>query len=120
MAAVEMQPTARHVILCALAAGLHCSTPRANPVSDQVSALTEDQRRAVFARLFQREGEQCSSVSRAFYQGRAKDGSAFWSVACAGGKDWQVMIRDTPSGDMSILDCAVLKAVGGGRCFKKF
>lgn len=105
---------------CAAAVLLVAAAPRANPVSDQVSALSEDQRRAVFAKLFQREGERCPSVNRAFYQGRARDGSAFWSVACAGGKDWQVMIRDTPSGDMRILDCAVLKAVGGGRCFKKF
>ena len=92
----------------------------ANPINNQVVALSEENRQNIFARVMQREGERCPSVSKTFLQGQSSDGAAFWSIACTGGKDWQIMIKNTTTGDMKILECSVLKAVGGGLCFAKF
>lgn len=91
----------------------------ANPINDQVEALSDEKRQGIFARMMQREGERCPSVSRTFFQGQSSDGAAFWTISCDGGKDWQIMIKNSPQGDMKILECAALKLVGGGRCFTK-
>jgi len=93
---------------------------RANQINDQVVALTESQRQTILARIMEREGEKCPSINRTFFQGKSKDGAAFWSVSCTGGKDWQIMIKNTAQGDIKILDCRALKAVGGGTCFSVF
>jgi hypothetical protein len=93
---------------------------QANQINDQVTALSESQRQTIFSRMMQREGEKCQSVSRTLFQGTSMDGAAFWNVSCAGGKDWQIMIKNTAQGDIKMLDCATLKALGGGTCFSTF
>lgn len=55
-----------------------------------------------------------------FFQGQSTDGSAFWSIACSGGKDWQIMIKNSPQGDMKILECSAVKALGRVGCFTRF
>lgn len=119
----------RRFITLLVVAGLSAVAPTArvaaNPINDQIAALPEEQRRVIFARMLQREGERCHSVTRTFFQGSSSDGAAFWSIACSGGKDWQIMIKNTaPSdirfGDIRFLECSVLKAIGGGTCFTKF
>ena len=70
--------------------------------------------------MMQREGEKCPSVNRTYFQGISKDGAAFWSVSCTGGKDWQLMIKNTAQGDIKMLDCGTIKAIGGGTCFSAF
>jgi hypothetical protein len=92
----------------------------ANQIHDQVAALSEEQRQGVLGRMLVREGETCPSVSRTFYQGSSRDRAAFWSVSCNGGKDWQIMIKDDPRGDIKILDCATMKALKGPACFTRF
>lgn len=92
----------------------------ANPINEQVAALTEERRQVVFARMMQREGEHCPSVNRTFFQGTSSDGAAFWSIACAGGKDWRIMIKNSAQGDITLLECSVIKALNAGRCFTKF
>ena len=92
----------------------------ANPINDQVAALSEEKRQGLFARMMQREGERCTSINRTFFQGSSSDGSTFWSVACAGGKDWQIMIKNTAQADMKLLECSVIKALNAGQCFTKF
>ena len=95
------------------------SVHAANQIHDQVANLTEDRRQVLFSRMLQSSGENCSAVSRTFYQGSSRDGSAFWSVTCVGGVDWQVMIKNTARGDTRVLECSVLRAVGGGQCFTR-
>lgn len=96
------------------------SASAANQVADQVTNLTETRRQVLFSRMLQSSGEKCPAVSRTFYQGSSPDGSAFWSVSCVGGVDWQVMIKNTARGDTKVIECSVLRAVGGGRCFTRF
>jgi hypothetical protein len=108
-------PATAVVALC----GYLSSLPAlASGVNDQVLSLSETRRHEVFAKLISRSGERCSSVSRAFYQGSASDGAAFWSLSCRGGIEWQVMLK--PDGSTRLLECKVLKAVNGGTCFTKF
>lgn len=107
-------------VLGAMLALLVLTAARANPINQQIAALSEPQRQTIFSRMMQREGEKCQSVSRTFFQGTSKDGAAFWNVSCAGGKDWQIMIKNTAQGDIKMLDCAKLKTLGGGACFKPY
>jgi hypothetical protein len=107
-----------HALAAATSILLSCSSS-ASPISDQVAALTEEKRQTVFARLMKREGKPCPSVNKTFFQGVSKEGTAYWSIACTRGKDWQIVIKNTGEGEMATLDCAFLKAVGGDRCFTK-
>ncbi len=95
------------------------TTTVANPINDQITALTEAKRQTIFSRMMQRENEKCPSVSRTFFQGTSSDGAAFWSVSCLGGKDWQIMIKNTAQGDIKMLDCGVVKVLGS-TCFTPF
>jgi hypothetical protein len=49
--------------------------------------------------------------------GFGKD-KAFWSVRCADRREFAVQVN--PDGTSSVLDCATLKAMNAGTCFKKF
>ena len=91
-----------------------------NPIHDQTAALPEEKRQVVFARQMQRSGETCPSVTRTVFQGQAKDGSAFWSLCCAGGKDWQLSLPPSAAGQIRYLDCKMIKALKGAACFSKF
>lgn len=92
----------------------------ANPVHDQFSALTEEQRANILQRQMAREQLPCKAVTRTFFQGKAKDGSAFWSFSCRDGADWQIMFGGASGTDMRIANCKTIAAVSGGRCFTKF
>ena len=56
-----------------------------------------------------------------FYMGMAGSGFAkdkgFWSIRCQDHREFVVEVN--PDGTSSILECAVLKRVGGGECFKR-
>ena len=49
-----------------------------------------------------------------------KAGDVFWNVACRNGKAYSIMINNDTDGSTKILSCAVIKAVNGAECFKKF
>lgn len=87
-------------------ASLTTQTASADTVIDRIASLTEDKRRLLFARMLTSSGERCSSVSRTFFQGTSRDGAGFWSVACIGGHDWQVMVGNDSGGSTKIAECA--------------
>jgi hypothetical protein len=107
-----------HALAAATSILLSCNSS-ASPTSDLVAALSEEKRQILFAKLMKREGKRCPVVNKTFSQGKSKDGTAFWSISCTGGKDWQIVIKNASEGEMTTLDCAFLKAVGGDRCFTK-
>ena len=108
-------------MLLGLICGSSAHGAPSNEVGTQVAALPEEQRQVFFARVLQREGERCPTVTRTFLQGSATDGAMFWSVACGGGgEEWQVMIANTPGGAGKIIECSVLKLLNGPFCFTKF
>jgi hypothetical protein len=108
-----------HMLVAGAVAVLSISS-YANQINDQIAALSEENRQTIFARMMQREGERCQGVNKTFFQGQSSDGAAFWSIACGGGKEWQIMIKNTATGDLKLVECSVLRAVGGGLCFTKF
>lgn len=92
----------------------------ANPAHDQISAMSEQQRRSVLAAFLVKSGERCSSVTKTFYQGSDKKGNAFWNAACANGDSFVIQVNNDATGSTRILSCKVLEAVNGGTCFTKF
>ena len=88
-----------------------------NAAHDRLAALSNSDRNALLTKLM--ASEQCGSVTRNFYQGMG-NGEAFWNVACSNGSAYVIQIKPDATGSTSIMDCGVLKAVGGGECFKKF
>ena len=65
-------------------------------------------------------GEGCVGKT-AFYMGMAESGFAkdkgFWSIRCQDNRAFVVEVN--PDGTTIVLECAVLKRVGGGECFKR-
>lgn len=97
-----------------------CCAAQANELHNKISALTDEQRQAVFVRMMQREGEACGDVTRTFFQGRASGGAAFWSFSCRPGKDWQVVFAGSDGTQIKLLDCKTLARVGAPKCFERF
>lgn len=93
---------------------------RANPAHEQLSSMSEQQRQSALAAFLVKSGEQCSSVTKTFYQGSDKKGNAFWNAACTGGASFVIQVNNDATGSTRILSCKVLKAVNGGTCFTKF
>jgi len=104
------------VLLAALA---FSSSVHANPAHKHVSGLSDAERKAFFERFLKQSGENCN-VTRAFYQGSTKRGDAFWNVACKGKDGFSVMINNDARGSTKIMECRLMKTVGGTPCFKKF
>jgi hypothetical protein len=80
-------------------------------------------------------GDNCKGKT-AFYQGNLKSSASesdarpqagampgtendtFWSVRCTDGRSFEVEVH--PDGSGTVLECAVLKSMHAGECFKKF
>lgn len=62
-------------------------------------------------------GEGCSG-NRAFFMGISpEDQTADWSVGCRNGASYELGIKPDAKGTTSFIECAILKAVAGVRCF---
>lgn len=84
---------------------------------DKLAALSEKERNEKLSYAVQDEG---CRVTRSFFQGLDKSGNAFWNVACANRETRVIMIRNDAQGSTRVLECGVMKAMGGTECFKKF
>ena len=104
-------------LLCLLAIA---PAARANLASDALAGMSEQARNSALGALLRHSGESCVRVTRSFYQGATASGDAFWDVSCGGGMDFVVLVHNNPTGSTNILSCAMLKAVGGGTCWKHF
>ncbi len=96
------------------------SNKTGNVANDRLLALGEVQQAAMLGQVV---GEGCIGET-AFYDGIGKKGGArkkaFWSVRCTDGNSYMVEIDPDANGSTQVLECSVMKAVGGGECFKKF
>ena len=104
----------------AVALAVLAGTAVANPAHDILAGMSEAKQRETLAGLLTNSGERCPSVTRVFFQGSAKNGDAFWNAQCSTGQAFSIQINNDSKGSTRLLDCKVLKAVGGGTCFKKF
>src|SRR2546427_6065742 len=73
-----------------------------NPAHEELMRRSEAQRQQFFAVFLRSGGETCHTVTRTFYQGLHRNGAAFWSVACAGGQSYQVMINNDAAGSTKV------------------
>ena len=66
-------------------------------------------------------GDRCVG-KETFYMGIGTSGfsrdKAFWSVRCQDGRSY--VVEAHPDGTSKVLECAALKALHAGECFKKF
>ena len=92
----------------------------ANPVHDQMAALSQEARHDVLQRMMAREGHQCGQVVASFFQGSSSDGSAFWSLSCRPGVDWQLMLGGAAGTNIKILKCETVGRLGSRPCFQRF
>ena len=99
------------IVVCAQAAMAE------NAANTHLLSLAPEARATI---LGQTVGEGCVGKT-AFYMGMAESGFAkdkgFWSIRCQDHREFVVEVN--PDGTSSILECAVLKRVGGGECFKR-
>ena len=64
-------------------------------------------------------GAKCSEVTRSFFQGMSKDGSAFWNATCFGGQNWAIMVNSDRRGTTKVLDCVDFKQFAKVECFQR-
>lgn len=106
----------------AVAAAFFSWTPIAlgsdNPVNDALLKKPAHEQKEILQEVV---GDGCRAT-RVFFNGIAKrgpaKGRAFWSVACADGRTFMVMIPPNVD-DTRVIECRRLKALGIRDCFKK-
>lgn len=98
---------------------LNVPLANANPANKQLQAMSESERQKAFTGFMKNSGENCF-VTKTFYQGLTKIGDALWSIQCKTGKSYSIMIKNDAQGSTKIMDCAVLKKINAGECFKKY
>lgn len=96
------------------------STRSGNPAHDRLLGVSESKRTAVLTMLVLSSNNDCSNVTRTFFQGMNDERAVFWNVACSNGSSYAVMIESDAEGSSKTLDCGVLKLVTGVECFKRF
>ena len=74
-----------------------------NPVNEQFTALSPDDRGQRIASMLASRGQACSSIRREFFQGQLPDGTALWSFSCVAGADHQIAIL--PNQDIRLIAC---------------
>ena len=85
----------------------------ANPMSDQLKALSEPMRNLGLYRALRDNGQRCKRVDRAAYQQQYKT-MAMWTARCSDSGDWAVYIA--PNGDVQVSACRHAKELGLPEC----
>jgi hypothetical protein len=91
-----------------------------NPTHAALMKLTPTDREAMLTRFMRSSGEKCAVVTTTFFQGFDAQKSAYWNVRCSDGGAFVIQIKNDAQGSTKILECSMMKLVGGGQCFKKF
>ena len=89
-----------------------------NPVNEQFSAMSTDDRGQRISTMLASRGQACHSIRRELYQGQFPDGTALWSFSCVAGADHQLVI--VPNDDIRLIACEdVAKNPSLLTCFKE-
>ena len=80
-----------------------------NDVANQLAALPEGQRNAVFIRAIRDAGEDCQHVETSTRAGEY-EGMPVWSAQCAGGPSWTIVV--TRDGTAQLINDAEARLVG--------
>lgn len=98
---------------------LLATVANANTANKRLQSMSESERQKALTGFMTTSGENCA-VIKTFYQGSTKTGDALWNVQCKTGKAYSVLIKNDAQGSTKIMDCAVLKKINAGECFKKY
>jgi hypothetical protein len=85
----------------------------ANPLSDQLKALSEPSRNLGLYRAIRDNGQRCKRVERGAYQQEYKS-MAMWTATCSDSGDWAVYIG--ANGDVQVSPCKDAAELGLPRC----
>jgi hypothetical protein len=85
----------------------------ANPMSDQLKALSEPTRNLGLYRAIRDNGHRCKRVDQGAYQQQYK-AMAMWTARCSDTGDHAVYIG--PSGDVQVSPCADARELGLPEC----
>lgn len=85
----------------------------ANPMSDQLKALSEPTRNLGLYRAIRDNGQRCKRVDRGEYQQQYKT-MAMWTAHCTDTGDHAVYIA--PNGDVQVSDCKDARELGLPEC----
>jgi hypothetical protein len=85
----------------------------ANPMSDQLKALSEPTRHLGLYRAIRDNGRRCKRVDRASYQQQYKT-MAMWTARCTDSGEYAVYIA--PNSDVQVSHCKDAKELGLPEC----
>jgi hypothetical protein len=85
----------------------------ANPMSDQLKALSEPSRNLGLYRAIRDNGRRCKRVDQAVYQQQYKT-MAMWTARCSDTGDYAVYIA--PNGDVQVSACKDAGELGLPEC----
>jgi hypothetical protein len=85
----------------------------ANPMSDQLKALSEPTRNLGLYRAIRDNGRLCKRVDQGAYQQQYKT-MAMWTARCSDSGDYAVYIA--PTGDVQVSHCKDAKELGLPEC----
>jgi hypothetical protein len=109
--------TAATIALALCSIALARPTIAQNGANAYLLSLMPDARAAMLGKVV---GGGCTGKAT-FYMGIGTSGfakdKAFWSIRCQDGKAFAIEAR--PDGTSNVLECAALKALNAGECFKK-
>jgi hypothetical protein len=89
------------------------SVQAANPLSDQLKAMSEASRHLGLYRAVRDSGQKCKRVEQGAYQEQYKT-MAMWVARCSDTGDWQVYIA--PNGDVQVRHCRSAETLGLPGC----
>jgi hypothetical protein len=85
----------------------------ANPMSDQLKALTEPTRNLGLYRAIRDNGRRCKRVDQGAYQQQYKT-MAMWTARCSDTGDYAIYIA--PAGEVQVSACKDAKELGLPEC----
>jgi hypothetical protein len=85
----------------------------ANPLSDQLKALSEPTRNLGLYRAIRDNGRRCKRVESGAYQQQYKT-MAMWTARCSDSGAWAVYIA--PNGDVQVSPCTDARELGLPEC----
>ncbi len=114
----ELAPVTRVPDTVALQPPRSDVTSSGNPANDRLADLPSTEQAVVLGKMI---GRGCAGVI-AYPMGigrrDADRGDAYWSVRCADGQNYAVVLHPDKAGTVSVLGCDAVKAAGI-ECFKR-
>jgi len=90
----------------------------ANPANERLANLTSSEQAVELGKLIGRGCTGIIAYPMGIGRGEANRGNAYWSVRCADGNNYAVVLHPDKAGTVSVLGCDALRDAGI-ECFKR-